>query len=164
MNDAGAEAVRIEGRAALAEAARALAQSARRELLLLTYDFDARLYGSEVFVDTVKGFALADEHARLRVLINQPRLAMQGAHRLVELGRRIPSRIEFRELLDERVLEHRGELLIADQRGLLERREPDALYARHSPDSPLLARQRARDFQTLWDESPPAQELRVLGL
>ncbi|GAC1631331.1 MAG: hypothetical protein NVS9B10_24660 [Nevskia sp.] len=107
---------------------------------------------------------LADEHVRVRVLINQPRLAMQGAHRLVELGRQIPSRIEFRELLEERVASYRGDWLINDQGGLLERREPDALYATCLPESSLLARHRASDFRLLWDESPGAQELRVLGL
>jgi len=164
MSESASTAQKIEGRAAMAEAALALAGLAKRELMLLTYDFDRRVYGSEAFVDVVKHLVLASEQARVKVLINQPRLSMQGSHRLIELGRQISSRIEFRELLEERVLSHRGDWLISDHGGLLERREPDALFARYEPQAVALAHQRARDFELLWDESPVAQELRVLGL
>ena len=164
MSDPAPEAQKLEGRAEFAAAALSLVQSARRELLLLTWDFNRLSYGSEEFVEAAKRLVLGDEHARIRVLINQPRLAMQGAHRLIELGRQLPSRIEFRELLEERVMSHRAEWLINDHGGYLERREPDALYARYLPESSVLARQRAVDFRQLWDESPAAQELRVLGL
>lgn len=162
--DAAPEAERLQGRAEFALAALALARTAERELLLLTYAFDSVVYGSEAIADAIQAFALAHERATLKVLINQPRLCVQGSHRLIELGRRLPSRIQFRELLEERTLTHRGELLIVDRRALLERNEPDALYARQTMNAPLLGRQRGADFDALWDESPPAAELRVLGL
>lgn len=164
MSSDAPAAEKIEGRGEFALTALAIAQSARRQLLLLTYDFDRRLYGGDAFVEAVKRFVLADDHAHLHVLINQPRLAVQGGHRLIELGRQLPSRIQFRELLEERVLTHRGELLIADQRAVLERREPDALYARYTPEAALMGKQRSGEFLQLWDESPTARELRVLGL
>lgn len=159
-----APAQKLEGRSAFADGAEQIARGALRELRLLTFDFDRRVYGTDDFVALVKAMVLASDHARVRVLINQPRLAMQGAHRLIELGRQVPSRIEFRELLDERQLTHRGEWLINDRHGLLERREPDALYARLELDAPVPARQRTTEFDGLWDESPTARELRVLAL
>lgn len=164
MSAAAPGAQRLEGQAALAAAMLALAQQARRELLLQTFDFSSRLYGSEEFVDTVKRMVLADERARLRVLINQPRTAMLGAHRLIELGRLLPSRIEFRELLEDRLPSQRGDCLIADVGGFVERSDPAALHARAVPDDPLETRQRRNAFELLWDESPVAQELRKLGL
>jgi len=162
--DAAPEAERLQGRAEFALAALSVARVAQHELLLLTYAFESALYGSESIVEAIKAFALAHERATLKVLINQPRLCVQGGHRLIELGRRLPSRIQFRELLEERTLTHRGELLIADRKAVLERNEPDALFARQTMNAPLLGKQRGADFDALWEESPPATELRVLGL
>lgn len=156
--------VAVEGRSAFADAALALIAEARREIRLLSHELDVRLYGSEAVYEAVKGFLLSSERARLRVLINQPRLAAQRGHRLVELGRLLSSRVEFRGLSDERQQEHRAEWLIIDERSLLERREPEALVARLFQDQPLAARERGNDFETLWNEASPAQELRSLGL
>ena len=121
---------RIEGRAAFAAAALELVSRAQLAVRLLSFDFDRAIYGDEAFVDQIKRLALSSERARIRVLINQPKAAMKGAHRFVELGRRLPSRIEFRELTEELMITERGDWLIVDQRGLLERQEPAALAAR----------------------------------
>lgn len=164
MSDAAGGPVKLEGRAELASAALAAVGSARREVLLLSYDFDRALYGSEGFVDAIKALGLSSERARIRVLINQPRVAMRGAHRFVELGRRMPSRIEFRELPEERLATHRADWLIVDERHLIERSTPDALFARQQFDAPQVARAKAKAFLELWDESPGCTEFRVLGI
>lgn len=156
--------VTLEGRAELASALRAAVEAARRELLLLTFDFDRALYGSEAFVDAIRTLGLSSHQARIRVLINQPRAAMKAAHRFVELGRRMPSRIEFRELTGERQIGQRGDWLIVDERHLIERGSPDALVARRQLDAPLAARAKAQAFMELWEESPGCTEFRVLGL
>lgn len=154
----------LEGRAALASALLAMAAGARYEILLLSVDLDRTLYGSEAFVEAIQRLALSSTRARVRVLVKQPRAAMQAAHRLVELGRRLPSRIEFRELAEERHAGQHADWLIVDERQLIERDRPDALFARQQQDAPLLARAKAKAFMELWDESPGCAEFRTLGL
>lgn len=164
MSDAAGVPVKLEGRAELASALLAAVATARREVLLLSFDFDRALYGGEAFVDAIKALGLSSERARIRVLINQPRAAMKGAHRFVELGRRLPSRIEFRELNEERQIGHRGDWLIVDERHLIERGSPDALVARQQLDAPLIAGAKATAFMALWEESQACAEFRVLGI
>lgn len=164
MSDAAGVPVKLEGRAELASALLAAVATARREVLLLSFDFDRALYGGEAFVDAIKALGLSSERARIRVLINQPRAAMKGAHRFVELGRRLPSRIEFRELNEERQIGHRGDWLIVDERHLIERGSPDALVARQQRDAPLIAGAKATAFMALWEESQGCAEFRVLGI
>ncbi len=154
----------LEGRAALASALLAMAVGARHEILLLSVDLDRTLYGSEAFVEAIQRLALSSTRARVRVLVKQPRTAMQAAHRLVELGRRLPSRIEFRELAEERHTGQHADWLIADQRCFIERDRPDALLARLHGEAPLLARARTTAFLSLWEESPGCAEFRALGL
>jgi hypothetical protein len=58
----------------------------------------------------------------------------------------------------------REEYLVADGRLLLYRETPQDLEARYYGQSPHVARMRMRDFDMVWNESPPAQELRKLGI
>lgn len=162
--DASPDPERIEGRAAFAAAALELASQAQLALRLLSFDFDRAIYGDEAFVDQIKRLALSNERARIRVLINQPKAAMRGAHRFIELGRRLPSRIEFRELPEDLVISERGDALIIDHQGLLERSEPGALVARLQRKAPLVARAAAQHFDELWEQSSGCSEFRSLGL
>ncbi|MGH8457644.1 MAG: hypothetical protein ACRETW_08805 [Stenotrophobium sp.] len=139
------------------------AQAAQMQISVLSVNLDRRIYGSEEFIAPVTAFLLRHERARLRVLLCAPDITMKSGHRLVELGRRLSSRIEFRELLPERRASER-ELLIVDESAVLLRESVLDVDARYWLQAPLLARERLREFETMWQESPPASELRSLGL
>lgn len=154
----------ILGRSAFADAVLELAHAARREMRLLTYDLDRELYGEEAVVEAIKQFLLSSPRARLRVLINDARSPARGGHRLVELGRRLSSRVEFRELPEHERPSRRGELLIVDHSHVLERSSMEALESRYEKDSAALAQARGELFERLWDHSEPSAELRILGI
>jgi hypothetical protein len=161
---ADSDSTALSGRSALAAQALKVAQSTRLELAVLSFALDPDLYGSEPFVDAVKTFLLGEDRARLRVLLNQPRVVAQSAHRLVELGRRLTSRVEFRELAQEQLNDMRGEWLIADRRRILERRNPETLTAHYWDSAPLLAREKLEKYDSLWNEAVPCGELQRLAL
>ncbi len=157
---------RLEGRTGFAASALQLVRAARGELLLLSDSLERGLYGSEEFAEAVKGFLLGGEHARLQVLVRQPQQAVRNVPRLLELGRRISSRCQFREPSEAQraVGELRSEWLLADRRVLLERREPESLEAQFWAAEPQRGKLRAEAFEALWDEAQPAQELRSLEI
>ena len=161
--DSASEVEIISGRIELAVVARQLVERARTSVCMLTDALDPAIYGSDTFAQAVKNFALISPHSRMRVLASRPAAATRAHHALVDLGRILTSRIEFRELPAER--RHlREELLITDSHGLLERQSADSLDARLSRNNPLLGREQQRRFDLLWEESSPAQELRRLGI
>lgn len=141
----------------------ATAAAAHSELVLFSHELDYRVYGSEEFCDTLKRFILQHRRARLRALVHTPALAMRRGHRLVELGRALSSRIEFRQL-SETHLKLREEYLMADQRTLLYKEAYNDLEARHHTDDPLRGREQMRIFETLWQESLPAREFTDLKI
>ncbi len=159
-----AEVELLVGEAAFAAKAAAMVAGARTELALLTQELNERVYSTEAFVTAVGHFVLQHSHTRLRVLVNDTQRAIIGGGRIVEFGRKLSSFIEFRELLPERRLAVREEYLIADGRLLLYRETPETLEAKYYGNMPLQARLRLKDFDAFWNESPPAQELRSLGL
>lgn len=153
----------VVGLSGFLQSAEAVARDARMELAICSWGLDRRVFGSEGFVAIVRAFALAHRRARVRVLVQHPVMAMQGAHRLVELGRVLSSRIEFREPLPERKLSAE-EYLVADERSLVHRAGPDQLEAKFYAHAPLEARLRLRTFNALWDEAVPAREFTDLKL
>ncbi len=164
MNDATGLPLLLEGHAAFAAKALQLVGAARGELLLLSDALERSLYGGEEFYQAVKAFLLNSERARLCVLVCRPQEALQNAQRLIDLGQRISSRVEFREPAAEQGEIQRSEWLLADRRVLLERREPDSLEAQFWAQEPQRGKLRAEAFEALWNQAQPAQELRSLGI
>jgi hypothetical protein len=153
----------LTGRADMARHAIGLAQKARLELVLLSYDLDARLYGSEAFAEAVKDFLLSHERARLRGLVHSPQSAVRSSNRLIDLARRLSSRIELRQLPEDRV-EAREDQLICDGRHFMRRRDPGDLEATWFDDAPLKARQLLKDFEERWQVSTVAREFTDLKI
>jgi len=154
----------VTGVADFAARATQMVSAAHMEVALLTQELDRRIYGSGVFTESLRRFVLQHSHTKVRVLVNATQLAVANSPRMVELGRNMSSFVEFRELLPQRQKVIREELLIADGRVMLSRETPMDLEAKFFGASPHLARLRLKDFDLLWDESVPAQELRKLGI
>lgn len=160
---AAGEPVLVTGGAAFLEHAVRLVEAARLELVICSAMLDRRVYGDETFIDRVRRFVLQHRRARLRVLVGQPQAAMRASHRLVELGRALSSRIEFRQPAEERQLPA-DEYLIADERVQLIRATPEQLEARYFADAPMAARLQLRVFNALWEEAVPAREFSELRI
>ena len=158
------DAVLVTGAADYATRATEMVEGARMEIALLSQELDRRVYGSEAFGEAVRRFVLQHGHTRVRVLVNRTQAAVANSPRLVELGRALTSFVEFRELLPMRQQTVREEYLVADGRLLLYRETPQDLEAKYYSHSPHVARMQLRSFDLMWNESPPAQELRKLGI
>lgn len=158
-----AAAVTLSTRKEFLSAARRLITDTRYNASLLTQQLDPRVFGDTHFAETAKQFLLLHAHARFRVLVAQPRLAARGPHALVDLGRVLASRVEFREFAPQQAIPS-GEMLLADGRLLLERSGADALESRLVLGDPALARERQRQFDALWDHALPSIELRRLRI
>jgi hypothetical protein len=153
----------VSGLSAYTQATLKLITSAHLQLRVFSQELDRRVWNDPGIVELLRSFALRSVRAELRILVNRPQVAAQRGHRLVELAHRLPSRIQIRELLEER----RGlatEYAIADEYALLYKRRHDDLEAQWHAHAPLDAREQRRRFDLLWEESPPARELGELRL
>ena len=138
-------------------------RGARNEILIFSYDLDRRVYSSEPLVKLLRGFLLEHRRGRLRGLVQSPRSALQGAHRLVELARSLSSRMEFREC-GSPWRDSGEEYLIVDQRQLLIKSDRHEVEARYYADAPLLAREQQRQFESAWQASTVSREFSDLRL
>jgi hypothetical protein len=162
MEDTGAEV--LSGVANYAAKATQMVSEAKNEVVMLTQELDRRIYGSGIFTESLRRFVLQHRNTKVRVLVNSTQMAISNSPRLVEFGRSLTTFVEFRELPTARRQVVREELLITDGRVMLYREAPGDLEAKYYGQSPAEARLKLKEFNGLWDESEPAQELRKLGV
>ena len=152
----------VLGHVEFTERALTMVRCARQEVVICSHDLDRRIYGDQVLVDALRKFLLEHRRGRLRGLVGDPRAAMRGAHRMVELSRVLSSRIEFRQ--PPSAASVAGDYLIVDQRSLLLRSDPGELEACYYANAAALAHEQLRDFEQLWQHAEPAREFSDLRL
>lgn len=153
----------LTGRAEYARSATELVAATRLDLVMFSQSLHPSLYGDIAFVEAMKNFLLGHERARCRVLVVAPATALRENPRLIELARRITSRFECRAVPEER-REIREEYLISENRHYLHRADPGDLESRYFRDAPLQSQLLLKQFEPLWQESPPARELAELRI
>jgi hypothetical protein len=136
-----------EARAAIVE----IASRANRGLAILTRDLEPEIYDHDDFLETLKKFLLQRTFARVRVLISDPTRAFKVGNRFVEMGRRLNSYIEFRNIKAEQ--DHAEAFCIVDETGIVYRARADSWDGVADTYEPTIARRYLDMFDRLWNAS-----------
>ncbi len=144
-------------------AANEIAAIAQRGLSILTPNLEPGLYDHERFLAIVKRLVLAKRHARVRVLISDPARTARNGNRLVGLGRRLDTYMEFRNLNDD-YASHREAFLLADDTALLYRVNNRRWEGIADTYEPAVARRYLTLFEEIWAASETSMELRQLRI
>lgn len=148
---------------ALAATAELLAD-AKHELAIYTRELDATLFDVATSLDAIKRVALSGRHARIRILVQDPRKAIADGHRLVALAQRLPSAIAIRTPVEEQDLQYPAAFLLNDRRGYLFRPLGNRLEGEGSTYAPGRHAQLSALFEQIWERSAPSEDLRVLAI
>lgn len=138
-----------------------IAAVARRGISILTPDLEPGVYDHERFLEIVKHLVLAKRFARVRVLISDPQRTIRLGNRLVGLGRRLNTYVEFRNV-DSRFREHREAFLLADDVALLYRINHTRWEGIADTYEPAVARRYLGLFEEIWAASENSRELRQM--
>ena len=141
-----------------------VAKIAQRGLAIYTLDLEPGIYDHEDFIAVVKRLVLSKRYARVRVLMSNPGRAIRNGHRLVSLGRRLNSYIEFRDVLEEFREDHKEAFIIADDRALMYRADAGRWNGMVGLSEPAIARQHLSIFEKIWQVSEYKHELRRLSV
>jgi len=144
-------------------AAIALAEQARHSLAIYTRDLDKRVLDDREFVTAVKRLALRSRYSSVRILVEDPIRAVKRGHRLIHLGHRVPSLVQFRRPAEE-YLVNQAVFMVADDIGVLYRSVADRYTGRASFNDPKAARQLLSYFDQIWENSDRHPYLRRLDL
>ncbi|NKN31637.1 hypothetical protein [Marichromatium bheemlicum] len=140
-----------------------LATQARRELLLFGPGLAPELYDHEDFLGAVQRLALERPDQPVRILVGETREARRHGHRLIELARRLTSRIAIRRCAeDDR--ERTDAFLVVDARGYLYRHHGAAYSAELVLGAAAEARRLREEFIQMWERSDSDPEVARLHL
>lgn len=146
-----------------ARATAALLGQARREVYLLTPDFEAERFNTTDFADQLSAFARRSRYSDTRILVGDPTIAIRWGHKVVALARRIPSRLRIRQL-DEDDFDPQEAWLVADDIALLRRDGMDGYLGSLAARSIPHAQRASRRFTELWERSREIQDFRLLDI
>ena len=153
----------ISSKDEMAEAAVRVTAVAKRSVSIFTQDLEPGIYDSLDYLEVVKKLILSRAYARIRVLIAQPSQAVKNGNRLVHLGRRLNSYIEFRHVADEYAGHHEA-YCIADDTAVVYRLRAERWEGIADTFEPPVARLYLGTFDEIWHASENAAELRRLNL
>jgi len=153
----------LERKSELCAVTRALASQARHTLLMHIEDLDPAVYDQEPFVDALGRLARSHSKARIWILIQNARRAVQRGGRLIELSRRLSTYIQFRRPGPEYRDFHESFMLV-DNCGYLHQPNPGRFEASANFHDPGKVIDWEKYFMEVWTRSEPDPEIRRLHL
>jgi len=130
---------------------------------IISRDLDPFLYDRETFLDLLSRLCLRNRQARIRFLVQDPATPIKKNHRLIELGRKLSSSIEFRQPHQDYQY-FNAACLIADRCGLIHRSLADRFEGTANFYAPVAARRELDFFTEVWERSESHPEFRRLYL
>lgn len=152
-----------QGESDCAGGLREVVELPRRRLAILSQYLDHTLFDDDALIEALSRFARRGPGTEIRVLISDSSGIVGRGHRLVELARRLDSRITIRRIADATPP---GEQSFVTWDGLGYFLMPDFREYQALSDAydPVQARRLEEAFDYLWDRSVPDPELRTLNL
>ncbi len=142
-------------------AALGLIAQARKSIDIFSHNLDPRVLDTAEIVSAITAFIKISPNSRLRILVGDPTIAVKQGHRFIELSRKLSSFIAIRKTHED-YQETPFEFLIVDGKALLYRPHAEEYKAILNLDARAECNQQLEFFNTVWEISEPASELRQL--
>jgi len=140
-----------------------IARLASKSLVIFTQDLEPSIYDQNSFIEIVKRLVLSRAYARIRVLVANPQRAVKDGHKLITLGRRLNSYVEFRNVHKD-FKDHHEAYIISDNFAISYRLDASRWDGIADTYSPAVATHYLADFDEIWAASIQEPELRALHL
>lgn len=155
--------LRLDGEAAFSRAELLLIQQAKREIFIVTPDFEPERYNDAGFADALSAFVRRSRFTDARILVGDPTLAIRWGHHVVTLARRLSSNLKIRQLHEEDAKAQHA-WIVADDIGMLRRDGTDVFKGALSARSIPHAQRARRQFIEMWERSSEVPDFRQLNL
>lgn len=134
-----------------------------REILLLSYALDPKLYDSENCSRQLFNLIRRNRHCQIHILIADLNGLRRQGHHLLTLAQRFPSFITIRQQA-VRYRSYRRECLITDARTVIYREDIEHSSGIYSQNDRRWAIELSHQFQNMWDIAEPHPDLRRLSI
>lgn len=141
----------------------AMVRQSSRNVYLYTRNLDHAIYDTSEFVEAVSEMVRNHRNAHLHVLVRDSDQAVKHGHRLVLLGQRLSSSIQFRVPAEEYKAFNEA-FMVVDETGYIRRELSDRYEAEACFHDPLTARNLRDFFREVWERSAADPQLRPVRI
>lgn len=138
----------------------AMAAQAKTEIYIFSDELEPDLYNSNAFVDAVRHMLANDANAIVHILAHDITRVVQRGHKLIDLSRRISSRVEIRTLNKK----YHHAFMVVDGVGLIDRRRAERFETIANFNNPGEAGNLIRFFNSVWERSSISTEARAFSV
>ena len=158
--------IACDGERALAAGAAAVAAAARRIVRLRSVRLAPAIFDQPELEATLSALARRHAQCQVRILVSDPQAFAGSSHRLLMLARRLSSNVLMRTPRGPvaESLELQPAMLVADHAALWLQPHANAAVGWYDLEGGAHARNRALEFDQLWDRATEHPELRELRL
>ena len=145
-----ASLVLLEGVEAFRERALAALRSGQRKVYLLSETLDPAVYDNDAFRDALRDLVIRDRYCRAFILVKDIQGVVERGHRLLELSRRLSSKVSMRRLTV--MPRNKDEAYLIVGRHILLYKHDDRQYSGYlDPDAAPRCRSLVEEFTQLWN-------------
>ena len=126
-------------------------EASRREILLLSHMLDPALFDNDQFYQVILDLARSDRNAQVKILLKDIGPVVEQGHRLLNLARRLSSKIEIRKLF---IKPEKDSItyLIGDRKCLLYMHEDQVYNGFVNYEAVQECKSITDEFTYLWDK------------
>jgi predicted GNAT family N-acyltransferase len=138
--------------------------AARRELIIVSPTLDRALFGAPEAVESISNYVRRTAQPVVRILVEDARAIAGGGHPLLELARRLPSKVHMRRQPPDIPEGTPAHFVVADTTSLWVVQDRDVLSGFANLHDRVEARRLLDVFNHLYDRAQEDPELRRLDL
>jgi hypothetical protein len=140
-----------------------LVQQAKYSVDIFCHDFDGNLYNTSEMTALLKNFVISNRQATLRILLKEPQVLIKYGHHIIELRRRLTSRIHIHQISSD-YDEYHQTLVLVDNSGFIYRPYSDRYEGIASLNDPIKVKSERVFFNKAWETSIPSLEMQRLHI
>lgn len=140
-----------------------LVSQTRQKLLILSFNLDPYVFNSREIVDYVSTLARKSRYTDTRILVSDTSAIVKQRHRLVELQRKISSKISIRKITTEpHLIKHN--VIVSDNIGVIFQSIKDPEKAWGNYNNAPVAKNYTAEFNAHWGQASEDRDLSILGI
>lgn len=143
------------------DTALAMAQQARRSIIIFTRDLDPAIYDTDAFADACSALARSSPRAEVQILVQDASRAAREGHRLVRLAQRLSSKVAIYKPHPE-YAKYNSAFMVVDEVAYIRRTLADRMEGSADFNDSPAARELSKFFREVWEKSHAAPQLRRL--
>ncbi len=140
-----------------------LAQQAKKTIHIFSHKLDNSIYDNSGFLDAVTQLAIRSRHTKVQILIKDTQPIIKNGHRIIEVSRRVSSKIQIRKVHEDFHDLTYGYIAV-DETALLYRKLAGRYEAKLNFQASGDARILVRKFDEVWRTSSPEPMLKHLHI